>query len=180
MSWLEGQLLVPLERNRAAHVAVASALGELTVVRQSEDLIGVFYPGHHPAPSPGTLGPPGTERFIDFERELSEYLAGARRRFDLRYRPIGTDHDRKVWAQVGDIPYGEVTTYGQLARELGDGTTAQEVGAAVARNPLSIVIPCHRVVGASGRLAGYTGGLKRKRFLLDLEQGFAGSSGRLF
>jgi methylated-DNA-[protein]-cysteine S-methyltransferase len=85
-----------------------------------------------------------------------------------------------VWAQVAGIPYGEVITYGQLACRLGDSTTAQEVGAALARNPLSIVIPCHRVVGASGRLAGYTGGLKRKRLLLDLEQGFAGTSRRLF
>lgn len=169
-----------LDEDGTAHVAVASALGELTVVRQSEDLVGLYYPGHRPAPPSGRLGTRGTGRPHEFERQLKQYLAGSRRHFDLPLRVIGTDHDRKVWALVADIPYGHMITYGQRARELGDGTTAQEVGAAVARNPLSIVIPCHRVVGADGRLVGYAGGLTRKRLLLDLEQGGAEKAGRLF
>jgi methylated-DNA-[protein]-cysteine S-methyltransferase len=180
MDALVGQVLDRMDHNGAAHVAVESAHGGLTVVRQAEVLVGLYYPGHRPAPSPARLGTPGTETFHDFERQLTEYLAGSRRHFDLAHQAIGTHHDLRVWALVADIPYGRVITYGQLARELRDGTTAQEVGAAVARNPLSIVIPCHRVTGANGRLAGYTGGLKRKRLLLDLEQGVAGTAGRLF
>lgn len=78
------------------------------------------------------------------------------------------------------VPYGETLTYGQLARELGDGTTPQEVGAAVGRNPLSILVPCHRIVGSTGKLTGYAGGLQRKQFLLDLETSTVEQPGRLF
>jgi methylated-DNA-[protein]-cysteine S-methyltransferase len=180
MSAMERQVSERLDGTGVSHIAVDSSLGELTLVKQSDELVGLYYPGHRPAPPAASLGTPSTEGFDDFERQLSEYLAGARRHFDLPHRAIGTDHDQRVWALVADIPYGSVSTYGQLARDLHDGTTALEVGTAMARNPLSIVIPCHRVVRANGRLAGYTGGLKRKRLLLDLERGVAGSAGQLF
>jgi len=85
-------------------------------------------------------------------------------------RPAGDEFQRRVWELLRTIPYGETRSYGQLARELGDPALAQEVGAANARNPLSIVVPCHRVVGADGRLVGYAGGVERKAFLLDLER----------
>ena len=81
---------------------------------------------------------------------------------------------------MGQIPYGETATYGDLARQLGDGTSPQEVGTAVGRNPVCLVVPCHRVVGAGGKLTGYAGGLARKRFLVDLEAEVSGRTGRLF
>jgi methylated-DNA-[protein]-cysteine S-methyltransferase len=112
--------------------------------------------------------------------ELDEYFAGSRRRFALPLRVIGSDFDQRVWSLTSDIPYGETTTYGELASRMGDGTTARKVGAALGRNPLCIVIPCHRVVGADGRLTGYAGGLHRKQFLLDLEERVEGNPGRLF
>jgi methylated-DNA-[protein]-cysteine S-methyltransferase len=93
---------------------------------------------------------------------------------------MGAPKHRRIWAEVSAIPYGETSTYGRLADALGDGTTAKEVGVALARNPLCIVIPCHRIVGADGGLTGYAGGIGRKRFLLELEQRVAGCSGRLF
>ncbi len=164
------QGLKGLHENARSNVAIASPLGDLTLVRQSGNLVGLYYPRHRPAPSSPKLGVRTTEGFDEFETQLREYLAGARGRFELPFRAIGDDHDQKVWALVTGIPYGETVTYGQLACELEDGTTAQQIGAALARNPLCIVIPCHRVVGAGGRLTGYAGGLQRKRFLLDVEQ----------
>jgi methylated-DNA-[protein]-cysteine S-methyltransferase len=85
-----------------------------------------------------------------------------------------------VWALIAQVPYGETATYGELATALGDGTSAKEVGTAVGRNPLSIVVPCHRIVGSTGQLTGYAGGLERKRFLLDLEHDVVAGPTRLF
>ena len=93
---------------------------------------------------------------------------------------IGDARQRRIWGLLGHIGYGQTKTYGELAAELADGTTAYEVGQAVGRNPLSIVVPCHRVVGKDGTLTGYAGGLTRKRFLLDLEEPAPAASGRLF
>ena len=104
---------------------------------------------------------------------------GERREFDLPVDAAGSPFQERVWQLISQIPYGTTVSYGELARELG-GVTAQEAGAAVGRNPVSIIIPCHRVVGASGGLTGYAGGLRRKRILLDLEQDVAGRAARLF
>jgi methylated-DNA-[protein]-cysteine S-methyltransferase len=82
----------------------------------------------------------------------------------------GTEFDRLVWDQIRQVPYGQTTTYGDIARRLGEGTDPRDVGAAVGRNPLCIVIPCHRVIGSTGKLTGYAGGLERKRALLGIEQ----------
>ena len=91
------------------------------------------------------------------------------REFELATTVAGEEFQRRVWELIDRIPYGETTTYGEMAPELGDPALAREVGAAVGRNPLSIVVPCHRVVGKDGKLTGYAGGLERKRFLLELE-----------
>jgi methylated-DNA-[protein]-cysteine S-methyltransferase len=105
-------------------------------------------------------------------RQLAAYFAGRLTRFDLPLDPDGTPFQRAVWESLRAIPYGETRTYGELAHELGlGGRAARAVGLANGRNPVPIVVPCHRVVGAGGRLTGYGGGLARKRALLDLEQG---------
>jgi len=101
--------------------------------------------------------------------QLEEYLAGNRRTFDLMIDPRGTDFQRKVWAVVGQIPYGTTSTYGAVASRLGDPKTVRAVGGANGANPIPIVIPCHRVVGADGSLVGYGGGLPLKTALLELE-----------
>jgi methylated-DNA-[protein]-cysteine S-methyltransferase len=100
--------------------------------------------------------------------------------FDLPLAVDGDEFQRRVWAMLDEIPFGETTTYGELAERLGDKALAQRVGQAVGHNPLSIVVPCHRVVGKDGKLTGYAGGLKRKQFLLDLEEPAAVKSERLF
>lgn len=105
----------------------------------------------------------------DLAREVAEYFAGRRRRFDVALRPRGTAFQRAVWERLARIPFGETTTYGAIARELGRPDAARAVGAANGRNPLWLVLPCHRVVGADGRLVGYAGGLDVKRALLRHE-----------
>ncbi|WP_325168255.1 methylated-DNA--[protein]-cysteine S-methyltransferase [Corynebacterium macginleyi] len=110
------------------------------------------------------------EMFVLAKVELDEFLAGERKTFDLPVRTPGYEFSERVWAMLREIPYGETTTYGALAERLGNGRLAQRVGQAVGRNPVSIVAPCHRVVGAGGSLTGYEGEPDRKRFLLELEE----------
>ena len=103
-------------------------------------------------------------------RQLDEYFAAQRREFDLPLDPRGTDFQRRVWKRLLDIPYGETTTYGRLATDLGDAKASRAVGLANGSNPIPIVIPCHRVIGADGSLTGFGGGLTIKQQLLDLER----------
>lgn len=104
-------------------------------------------------------------------RQLAAYFARELKEFDLPLAPVGTDFQVRVWTALQAIPYGEVATYGEVARGLGmTGHAARAVGLANGRNPIPVVIPCHRVVGASGALTGYGGGMARKQFLLELEQ----------
>jgi methylated-DNA-[protein]-cysteine S-methyltransferase len=105
-------------------------------------------------------------------RQLEEYFQGQRQRFELPLEPDGTEFEHKVWNQVRRIPFGATDTYGEIARRLGaDSDSARAVGVANARNPIAIIIPCHRVIGADGDLTGYAGGLDRKKWLLDMESG---------
>jgi methylated-DNA-[protein]-cysteine S-methyltransferase len=152
------------------HSVVPTVLGELTLVRDRDALLGVYYPNHWYRPGEAAFGPRRDDGFEEAAVQLGEYLAGQRHEFDLPLRAEGDAVQRRVWSLIQRVPYGETVTYGALARDLGDGSTAQEVGAAVGRNPLCIVLPCHRVIGANGKPTGYAGGLRRKRFLLELEQ----------
>ena len=102
-------------------------------------------------------------------QQLTEYFAGQRREFDLPLAPAGTDFQRRVWELLREIPFGETVTYGDLARRLGNPRAARAVGMACNRNPIAIVVPCHRVVGSTGSLTGYAGGLDTNAFLLKLE-----------
>ena len=111
--------------------------------------------------------------FTDVITQLEEYFAGGRTRFDLPLAPRGTRFQLAAWAALSAIPYGETRTYGEQAAVLGQPSAVRAVGAANGRNPIGIVVPCHRVIGASGSLTGYGGGISRKRWLLDHERGAA-------
>lgn len=151
------------------HRTIDSPVGELTLVAADGVLAGLYFPGHWYMPDPDAFGPRAERGFERAEAELAEYFAGERTEFDLPTTADGDEFQRRVWELIDRIPYGETTTYGEMAGELGDPQLARRVGGAVGRNPLSIVVPCHRVVGSDGKLTGYAGGLERKRFLLDLE-----------
>jgi methylated-DNA-[protein]-cysteine S-methyltransferase len=161
----------------AAHTVLTTSLGELTVVRADGAVTGLYFPRHWPRPDRTSFGPRRDEGFADIARQLGEYLKGDRTEFDLPLRVSGSEFDRRVWDVIAGIPYGETTTYGEIARSLGNGTEPRDVGGAVGRNPVCIIIPCHRVVGATGKLTGYAGGLDRKRALLQTEQAGAMRAG---
>jgi methylated-DNA-[protein]-cysteine S-methyltransferase len=160
------------------HTMMDSPLGELTLVGANGALAGVYFAGQRNRPRPGRLGRLAPAGFAEPVRQLGEYFAGQRTAFELDLDLHGDEFDRRVWALVAAIGYGQTRSYGELARELGDPGRAQQVGVANARNRLCIVVPCHRVVGADGRLTGYAGGLARKRALLELEARVP--AGRLF
>jgi methylated-DNA-[protein]-cysteine S-methyltransferase len=151
------------------HTVIESALGDLTLVRDADGLRGLYFTHHWYQPDPATFGPRHDDGFTDTSQQLAEYLGGARRTFELPLVLRGDSLQTAVWGLIAQIRYGVTTTYGELATEIGDGVSAQQVGAAVGRNPLSIIVPCHRVLGRNGKLTGYAGGLARKRYLLDLE-----------
>jgi len=153
----------------AAHTNIDTPFGELTLVAENGNLSGVYFPGHWTRPDPMTFGVRSEHGFEDAEQQLAEYFAGDRTTFTVPTCVVGDAFQRRVWELIDRVPYGRTTTYAEIARELGNPTLARRVGGAVAHNPLSIVVPCHRVVGTDGKLTGYAGGLDRKRFLLDLE-----------
>jgi methylated-DNA-[protein]-cysteine S-methyltransferase len=153
-----------------AHTVVESPIGPLTAVREDGVLIRVLFDLPGPPPDPALLGRRDDAALADVRAQLDEYFSGERTSFELAMRTGGNELQRGVWDLMTRIPYGSTRSYGDLARDLGDRTLAQAVGTACGRNPLPVVVPCHRVVGADGALVGFGGGLDRKRFLLDLEQ----------
>jgi methylated-DNA-[protein]-cysteine S-methyltransferase len=166
------------------HVVVDTLLGKITLVASGGSVVGLYFPHHWYLPARDTLGPEvpvADDALLSLAAvQLHEYLAGERTSFDLPTATSGDPFQERVWRLLRDIPRGETVTYGELAVQLGDKALAQSVGQAVGRNPLSVIVPCHRVVGADGRLTGYAGGLKRKQFLLDLEEPALAKAGRLF
>jgi methylated-DNA-[protein]-cysteine S-methyltransferase len=162
------------------HTVIDSPVGPLTLVGDGSALIGLYFDGHLRTPRLVDRGPRSDDGFDAVTGQLGEYFAGTRREFDVALAPRGSAFEKQVWALLTKIPYGETRTYGQLAAALGDPGAAQAVGNANGWNPISVVVPCHRVVGTSGGLTGYAGGLARKRFLLSLEEPPADEVGRLF
>jgi methylated-DNA-[protein]-cysteine S-methyltransferase len=150
------------------HTVLATRLGDLTVVQEGGSLTGLYFPRHWPRPDRAAFGARSDRGLSGAARQLDEYLAGDRSAFDLPVEASGAEFDRHVWDLIMQVPYGQTTTYGDLAGRLG-GADPREVGAAVGRNPLCILIPCHRVIGSTGKLTGYAGGLHRKRALLEIE-----------
>jgi methylated-DNA-[protein]-cysteine S-methyltransferase len=152
-----------------------SPIGDLLLVGEragdNTALSGLYMEGHRRGPSISEAWVRDDSAFRDVTRELDEYFAGIRQSFDVPLAPQGTPFQLAVWEQLRRIPSGVTTTYGELAQRVGKPGAARAVGSAVGRNPISIIVPCHRVVGSDGTLTGYAGGLDRKRVLLALERG---------
>jgi len=148
-----------------------SPLGQLKLMAGGDSLAAVLWEKE----IPGRVRLSASEEYdahpvlIEAKRQLAEYFAGERRAFDLKLDFAGTEFQKSVWQALLMIPYGETRSYGELAQQLGNHKAVRAVGAANGRNPISIIVPCHRVIGASGSLTGFGGGLEAKAFLLNLE-----------
>ena len=152
------------------HTLVDSPVGTLTLVATGGVLSGLYMDLQRHRPLQQTFGAPDPTPFTEVIRQLDEYFTGQRTDFDVQLRFGGTPFQRTVWAALREIPYGETMSYGQLAERIGRPTACRAVGLANGRNPIGIIVPCHRVVGATGGLTGYGGGLERKQHLLDFER----------
>ena len=154
-----------------------SPVGELLLIGDGERLRGLhFQQGRRPVKI-GAGWRRAERPFAAIRGQLDEYFAGERSVFELPLGGAGTPFQRRVWAALAEIPYGETISYGELARRIGKPAAVRAVGLANGRNPISIVVPCHRVIGADGALTGYGGGVERKRYLLELEAASGGRSG---
>jgi len=159
---------------------IDSPMGALTLVATDGTLSGVYMEDHLHMPDPSTFGPRVNSGFEEAARQLGEYFAGESKDITLRTRLAGSDFQRRVWQTVTAIPYGQTWTYARVADAVGRRDRIRAVGAANGRNPIAVVVPCHRVVGSDGSLTGYAGGLARKKFLLDLERSAGPRPGQLF
>jgi len=152
-----------------------SPYGRMLLVAVGEGLSGVYFDGQKYLPQ---IGPEWRRDarhapLRQAKRELVEYFGGERERFETALAPAGTSFQRSVWNAIATVGFGSTITYSELARRAGCPGSARAAGAATGRNPLTIIVPCHRIVGSSGSLTGYAGGLDRKRALLALEAGAA-------
>ena len=154
-------------------ITLPSLVGELKLVAKGSRLAAILW--ENDRPNRVRLGPmteaPDNPVLLKTARQLEEYFAGTRNCFELELDFVGTDFQKQVWAALLTIPFGETRTYSQIAQQIGKPTAVRAVGAANGRNPISIVAPCHRVIGASGKLTGFAGGLEAKERLLRLEGG---------
>jgi methylated-DNA-[protein]-cysteine S-methyltransferase len=150
---------------------VGSPIGRLRLIADGEKLIGIWFEHGRDARKSDVALIPGSSPALERTKtQLAEYFRGERREFDLPLAPRGTDFQRRVWQRLREIEYGTTTTYGALAQELGNPNASRAVGLANGSNPIPIVIPCHRVIGANGALTGFGGGLPVKSALLELER----------
>jgi O-6-methylguanine DNA methyltransferase len=159
----------------SAHTTIDSPIGPLTLVTREGGLAGIYMTEHRHIPPQETFGPrvtvTGHPVLARTAEQLAAYFAGEAPTFDIGLSTSGTPFQRRVWAALRDIPYGETVSYGELAAVLGQPTASRAVGLANGKNPVSIIVPCHRVVGADGSMTGYGGGVERKRWLLGFERG---------
>ncbi|MEU8988013.1 methylated-DNA--[protein]-cysteine S-methyltransferase [Streptomyces sp. NPDC048558] len=158
------------------HTLIDSPYGPLTLVADDGVLCGLYMTDQRHRPPEETFGTRHESLFREAEDQLEAYFAGELKEFTLELRLDGTPFQRSVWEQLRKIPYGETRSYGELADALGNSGASRAVGLANGKNPIGIIVPCHRVVGANGSLTGYGGGLDRKQRLLDFENGTAGTA----
>lgn len=148
-----------------------SPIGELLLLGDGESLCGLYMQDGRRPKRVAREWTPTAAPFADVLEQLREYFNGERTAFEISLRMDGPPFEREVWQALRDIPYGSTESYGELATRIGEPTAARAVGLANGRNPIAVIVPCHRVIGADGSLTGYGGGLERKRLLLDLESG---------
>ncbi|MEV6650903.1 methylated-DNA--[protein]-cysteine S-methyltransferase [Streptomyces sp. NPDC051219] len=153
------------------HTVIDSPYGPLTLVAADGTLCGLYMTGQRHRPPEESFGVPDDTPFPEVILQLDAYFAGDLKEFDLPMNLEGTAFQRSVWDQLRQIPYGETWSYGELAGRLGKAKASRAVGLANGKNPIGIIVPCHRVIGASGSLTGYGGGLDRKQRLLSFERG---------
>jgi len=155
------------------HTVIDSPVGELTLVAAGNDLTGVYFTRRNRSQDGAFFGEqvePATDSILaQAADQLDEYFAGHRTAFNLSMKLHGDAFQARIWELLNDIPYGETVSYGEIAARYGDKQLARNVGQAVGSNPISVIVPCHRVIGKDGSLVGYGGGLDRKRTLLALE-----------
>jgi methylated-DNA-[protein]-cysteine S-methyltransferase len=157
---------------------IDSPLGSLFLRGEEDSITGLFLPDHKRWRGPDPAWQRSDAAFTAARRQLAEYFAGERQEFDLPLRPEGTAFQQKVWHELRQIPFGTTITYAELARRIGQPAAARAVGHANGRNPISIIVPCHRVIGAGGSLTGYAGGVAKKQWLLDWERRNTGPAPR--
>jgi len=165
----------------ATHAVIDSVVGPLTVVAHEGEIVGLYMDLQRHRPADDMLGELDlrarrAEPFKTAADQLGAYFAGTLTRFTLPLAPRGSVFQQRVWAGLHDIPYGDTESYGGLAERIGSPGAARAVGLANGKNPIGIIIPCHRVVGSDGSLTGYGGGIDRKRQLLDLERAVSGAA----
>jgi methylated-DNA-[protein]-cysteine S-methyltransferase len=150
-----------------------SPYGAMLLAASERGLSGVYFnrQKHHPKRGADWQHAPGNAHLKKAKKQLAEYFGGKRKAFELDLDPAGSPFQKRVWKEIAGVPYGETISYGELARRAGFPEGARAAGAATGRNPIGIVVPCHRIVGANGKLTGYAGGLDKKRALLALESG---------
>ena len=168
-------------RLSVAQIRCSTPVGELTLTASSTALTGVYFPtSRHGPPPPPPVGESVSASPIlaRTRRQLEEYFAGSRTTFDLPLEAVGSPFEQRVWDELRRIPFGTTVSYGDLARRVGDPAASRAVGLANARNPIPIIVPCHRVIGARGDLTGYGGGLDRKLWLLEHEGCYLPLAGR--
>jgi methylated-DNA-[protein]-cysteine S-methyltransferase len=157
------------------YTTMPSPVGELLLTASPAGLTGVYLPGERRRPEPSWELDPA--RFSLCRRQLEEYFAGERVTFSLPVTPPGTSFQHRVWNELVGITYGTTISYTELARRVGRPRSPRAVGGANARNPVCIVVPCHRVIGVNGGLTGYSAGIEAKRWLLDFERAHAAAAG---
>ncbi|GGS26569.1 MULTISPECIES: methylated-DNA--[protein]-cysteine S-methyltransferase [Actinokineospora] len=156
-----------------AHTVIDSPVGPLTLVATDGTLSGLYMTDQRHRPADSTFGGRDDTILPEVKAQLDAYFAGELTDFDVPLNLHGTPFQQEVWRALCEIPYGETITYGELALRVSRPTASRAVGAANGRNPVSVIVPCHRVVGSTGDLTGYGGGVERKRFLLDFETRYA-------
>lgn len=153
-----------------SHTVVDSPVGPLTLVDDDDALAGLYLHEHKHRPAAASFGPRDDRLQPALREQLDAYFRGELRDFDVRLSLAGTPFQQQVWSALAGVSYGTTCTYADLAAAVGRPTAVRAVGAANGRNPVCLVLPCHRVVGSGGSLTGYAGGVERKAFLLDLER----------
>jgi methylated-DNA-[protein]-cysteine S-methyltransferase len=155
-----------------------SPIGRIFLQGDGEFVTGLFLPDHKAWRGPDAAWRRSDVSFTAVRAQLAEYFAGARQQFDVPLRLAGTPFQERVWRELQRIPFGTTITYAELARRIGHPAASRAVGHANSRNPISIIVPCHRVIGAGGKLTGYAGGVDKKRWLLDWERRATGAASR--